>query len=146
MTEARFEELSYSRCVELLSAFSVGRIAVVVDRFPIIFPVNYRVVNAPDPWLAIRTRRHSPIDRGEGHVAFEIDSIDTKHQQGWSVLVRGGIRDLAQQTQAVKAEIDSQPWTGDERDVWLAVQPLTITGRALHHSTVDWEFDLAAYL
>ena len=37
-----FEELSLTECLELLGARRFGRVAVVVDGHPIMFPINYR--------------------------------------------------------------------------------------------------------
>jgi nitroimidazol reductase NimA-like FMN-containing flavoprotein (pyridoxamine 5'-phosphate oxidase superfamily) len=52
MTEAWLEELSYDECLDLLRANSVGRIAVVVEEFPVVLPVNYRLVEARGPMWA----------------------------------------------------------------------------------------------
>ena len=146
MTSSSIEELSLERCLQLLGSHSVGRIAVVVDRFPIVFPVNYRLVTDPEPYLAIRTRPGGSVDRSASHVAFEIDGIDAAAHTGWSVLVRGGVRELADDDAEVRSLIDPHPWLLDERDRWLAVQPLTITGRMLLGDAAEWSFQAAAYL
>jgi pyridoxamine 5'-phosphate oxidase-like protein len=65
-------------------ATRVGRIAVVVDEFPIVLPVNYRLIEAGGvTWVAIRTRPGNVIDRASMRTAFEIDGIDTVHHEGW---------------------------------------------------------------
>ena len=48
MTEAWLEVLDVETCKRLLRENAVGRIAVVADDFPIVLPVNYRVVESSD--------------------------------------------------------------------------------------------------
>jgi nitroimidazol reductase NimA-like FMN-containing flavoprotein (pyridoxamine 5'-phosphate oxidase superfamily) len=140
MDEGQLEELSPERCIELLSTRAVGRIAVVQDGYPIVVPVNYRVVSEPDLWLVIRTRHGGVIEQSSARIAFQIDSIDPEQQEGWSVLVRGALRGLTDDSPEVRAHIDPHPWLTQERDLWLAIQPLTITGRALHAGAPDWTY------
>src|SRR5437016_3606379 len=90
MTDSWLEELSRDDCLALLRSSRVGRIALVVDEFPVVLPVNYRLVETSGrTWIALRTRPGNIIERAPVHAAFEIDGIDPAHQQGWSVLVRG---------------------------------------------------------
>lgn len=91
--DAGLEELSLEVCLGLLRVTAVGRIAVIVDEFPIVLPVNYRLVETSGrTWLAVRARPGNVLDRASMHAAFEIDGIDPVHQQGWSVLVRGTLQ------------------------------------------------------
>ena len=54
--EARLQVLTHEECLELLRAGGVGRIAFDVDEFPVIFPVNYRLVETSGRvWIALRT-------------------------------------------------------------------------------------------
>ena len=77
MTEAWLEELDLPTCLRLLAENFVGRIAVIADDYPIVLPVNYRLVASSEAnWLAVRTRPGSVLDRGPLPVAFEIDAID----------------------------------------------------------------------
>jgi nitroimidazol reductase NimA-like FMN-containing flavoprotein (pyridoxamine 5'-phosphate oxidase superfamily) len=140
------EELSVERCWQLLHSAVVGRIATIVDSFPVVVPVNYRVVVEPDPWLVLRTRRGGVVSRSSAHVAFEIDGIDTHRQEGWSVLVRGSLHGLHDDSDAVRAHVDPHPWLRAERDLWLAIEPLTVTGRRLHRANDEWAFHPEAYL
>ena len=93
MTDAWLEDLARETCLSLLRENSVGRIAVVIDEFPIVLPVNYRLVETSGvTWVAVRTRPGNVLDRVPMPVAFEIDAIDPVHRQGWSVLVRGHLQ------------------------------------------------------
>ena len=90
MSDAQLETLSVDECLALLRGQSVGRVAVVHNEFPIVLPVNYRLVETTGPtWVALRTRPGNVIDHAPMPVAFEIDRIDITEQEGWSVLVRG---------------------------------------------------------
>src|SRR4051794_23972621 len=87
---AELEVLPLDGCLALLRAHTVGRVAVVVNEFPIVLPVNYKLVETGGPvWVALRTRPGNVIDRASKPVAFEIDRIDSSEHEGWSVLVRG---------------------------------------------------------
>jgi|SRR6516165_362482 nitroimidazol reductase NimA-like FMN-containing flavoprotein (pyridoxamine 5'-phosphate oxidase superfamily) len=146
MSEAWLEELSYDQCLELLRAGVVGRIGVVVDDAPIVVPVNYRVVETVGLiFLALRTRPGNVIERGGLLVAFEIDSVDQPHQQGWSVLVRGTLHHVDPDDPDSNERFDSHPWLLD-RGAWLVIQPFAITGRQLHPAEPEWGFHTRAYL
>ena len=54
--EARLEPLTHEECLELLRAGGVGRIGSDVDEFPVILPVNYRLVETSGR-VSIRCRR-----------------------------------------------------------------------------------------
>jgi nitroimidazol reductase NimA-like FMN-containing flavoprotein (pyridoxamine 5'-phosphate oxidase superfamily) len=145
--DAWLEELGYEECLRLLRGDSVGRIAVVVDDFPVVLPVNYRLVETSAvTWVALRTRPGSVIDRAPLHAAFEIDEIDRGTRQGWSVLVRGTLHHVDADAADFRARFDSEPWVAAEREAWLVIQPFAISGRRLHPAAPDWAFHARAYL
>jgi nitroimidazol reductase NimA-like FMN-containing flavoprotein (pyridoxamine 5'-phosphate oxidase superfamily) len=147
MTDAWLEPLSPDECLSLLRDHVVGRIAVIVDEFPIVLPVNYRLMETSGrTWLALRTRPGNVIDRAGVEVAFEIDDIDPVHHQGWSVLVRGTLHHVDPNAAAFRERFDPEPWLLAERDSWLIVDPFAITGRRLHAAELEWAFHARAYL
>jgi nitroimidazol reductase NimA-like FMN-containing flavoprotein (pyridoxamine 5'-phosphate oxidase superfamily) len=147
MTEAHLEPIPYEDCIERLRQHQVGRLAVVVADAPLIFPVNFRLVESGGiTWLAIRTRPGNVIDRTDEVVAFEIDEIDVTRAEGWSVLVRGTIHHVDPDAADFRVRFDSHPWLEDERDAWLVVQPFSIEGRRLHAASREWAFHVRAYL
>ena len=90
MTRARLQVLTHDECLELLRAGGVGRIAFDVDEFPVILPLNYRLVETSGRvWIALRTRPGNVIASTPSHVAFQTDEIDPVRHEGWSVLARG---------------------------------------------------------
>ena len=147
MRDAWLEELPQEECLLLLRTSTVGRIAVVIDEFPVVLPVNYRLVETPGrTWLAIRTRPGNILERAPMHVAFEIDSLDPSHQEGWSVLTRGTLHSVDPDAADFRERFDPEPWLLTERDAWLVVEPFAITGRRLHAAEVEWVFHARAYL
>jgi nitroimidazol reductase NimA-like FMN-containing flavoprotein (pyridoxamine 5'-phosphate oxidase superfamily) len=146
MTEAWLEDLEESACAALLRSATIGRLGIVVDGAPVIFPVNYRVVETDRrPLVAIRARTGGTLDHDGALVAFEIDGIDESHHRGWSILVRGQLRRVDEAD--IGAEIvDSHPWITTERDAWLVIDITAITGRQLHAASIAWAFHPGAYL
>src|SRR5579863_6164689 len=80
-------ELTPNECLELLRQHDFGRLAIVADGQPRIYPVNYviddsYVVFRSDPGMKLT---HARLDR----VAFEVDEVDPATEEGWSVHVAG---------------------------------------------------------
>jgi nitroimidazol reductase NimA-like FMN-containing flavoprotein (pyridoxamine 5'-phosphate oxidase superfamily) len=147
MTEPWLEPLAFEECLRLLREGNFGRIAVVIDEFPVVLPVNYQLVETSGlTWIALRTRPGNVIDQAPIHVAFEIDGIDPINKQGWSVLARGTLHHVDPDAADFRERFDPQPWLLAERDAWLAIDPFAITGRRLHPTTTEWTFHARAYL
>jgi len=125
------EELSAEECASLLDASQVGRIAMMLDEYPVVVPVNYWLVeNAGAVLIAMRTRSDSLIDKGPTNVAFQVDGVDTARRQGWSVLVRGKLRHADADTTALCESMGLQTWLAG-RDSWVVIEPIGVTGRRL---------------
>lgn len=146
-TESWLDELSLGECLALLRGGTVGRIAFSSDDWPVVFPVNYRLVEASErTWIAVRTRPGNVIDRAPLNVAFQVDGFDPSHRQGWSVLARGTLERVDPDAAGFRERFDPQPWIVGERDAWLIVDPFLITGRQLHGAEPEWAFPPEAYL
>ena len=147
MVDTVLEPLSPEACLDLLRVNVLGRIAVVSDSFPVVLPVNYRLVeeDGSEPFIALRTRSGNVIDRGREEVAFEVDDIDMNRGTGWSVLVQGVLRHLGR-APARSDLLDPHSWLRHERDSWLVLSPRVITGRRLRAVDIEWAFDVSAYL
>ena len=147
MYDAHLSVLSYEECLTRLRAVQVGRIAVVVDEFPIVLPVNYRLVEAGGvTWVLVRTRPGNVIDRAGISAAFEIDGIDSVRHEGWSVVVRGMLMHVDPDAGDLRERFDPQPWLFEERDAWLVIEPFSITGRTVERPDLEWSFHARAYL
>jgi uncharacterized protein len=130
-------ELTREACLGLLAVRDVGRVAVVVDGRPIIFPVNYLL---DGDLVVFRTDPGTKLDYGSfGPVAFEIDYIDESRKEGWSVVVTGlgreitGALDRASEREQL---LPLEPWAGGPKAHWIRIISPTITGRRLHRSGV----------
>lgn len=141
------EELTHDECVELLRLESVGRVGFIFDGFPMVLPVNYRVVEAGGrTGLALRTRPGNVLEQADMPVAFEIDAIDPHAKQGWSVMVRGSLHHVDPEPADFRQRFDPEPWITVDRDAWLAIDPFEISGRRLHPAENHWAFEPGAYL
>lgn len=143
MTDAWLESLTFDECLVLLREHPVGRIAIVSDGFPIVLPVNYRLVEVPGKnWIAIRTRPGNVIERAGLNVAFEIDEIDPARREGWSVVVRGTLHHVDPDAADFRARFDPDTWLLRERDAWMVIEAFQITGRRLCEPGAYWGFEL----
>jgi nitroimidazol reductase NimA-like FMN-containing flavoprotein (pyridoxamine 5'-phosphate oxidase superfamily) len=127
-----FEELSVGECLELLGTHSFGRIAVVVDGRPIVFPVNYALEGDS---VVFRTAPGTKLSGAAlGHVAFEIDEVDTATETGWSVIVQGVGTEITstldERSEQLRA-LEVQPWVPGQLAHWVGILPQSITGRRL---------------
>jgi len=86
------EVLDAGECLDLLASGEVGRVGVVVDGQPLIFPVNYVL----DGQFVVVHTHLGPMLSGasQASVAFEVDSFDAMTRSGWSVLVQGMANDV----------------------------------------------------
>ena len=138
MSESMLDEISYPDCLALLRFGELGRIALDVDGVPVIMPVNYRLVEtAHATWIAVRTRPGNLLDRDRAPVAFEIDHVDHRTHEGWSVMVRGLLMRVDREAAAFDVLFDPNPWIVAERDRWLVIEPFSVTGRRLRVRDVD---------
>ena len=146
MPESTQAELPYNECLQRLREGVVGRLSVVVNDFPIVFPVNYRLMESLGlTWVALRTRPGGLIEQAPMKAAFEIDDIDLAHEQGWSVLVRGTLHHVDPDAADFRERFDSHPWLTAERDAWMVIEPFWISGRRVRAASDHWAFPDDAY-
>ena len=127
----KFTELSLTECRSLLSTHGVGRLAVHTVSGPVIVPVNYDFVEGV---IVFRTAPDTVPSQASGaQVAFEVDRIDGAFSQGWSVLVRGqaGAVTDPDSVRQLEEQAYTTPWAGAQRDLWIRIEPLSITGRRI---------------
>ncbi|MGW8952036.1 helix-turn-helix domain-containing protein [Streptomyces sp. NPDC055709] len=126
---AELYELVEAECRELLSTHGVGRVAVFTPDGPSVVPVNYLF---GEDGISFRTAWGTVAATADGAlVAFEVDRIDEAFSQGWSVLVVGRGRAVADREAVRRLEerAHSRPWAGGSREIWLTITPERITGR-----------------
>lgn len=124
------EVLDEQQCVALLSATQVGRIGIVADGQPLVFPVNY-VFDGRS--IIVRTDVGTMLSGASlALVAFEIDSFDTDQRSGWSVMVQGvghDITDAVDRTSEHLQTVEVLTWAPGSKPFLLRIDARTITGR-----------------
>ncbi|QCP00413.1 pyridoxamine 5'-phosphate oxidase family protein [Arthrobacter sp. 24S4-2] len=119
-------DLTVHECWKHLRSASVGRLAVISDARPEIFPVNY----LPDEGTVIfRTGPGTKLNAvlsGEP-VVLEADGLNTYGTIAWSVVVKG-IAAPVQAGEDAPAEIPS-PWEEGAKDVLVRITPSELSGR-----------------
>jgi hypothetical protein len=126
--EEGFDEIGELECLELLETEEFGRIALVVQGRPEIFPVNYAVDQSG--CVVFSTEIGTKYAAALNHrVAFEVDRIDRDRRSGWSVVVHG----VAHHTQRHSVQDGPRaldPWPSGTHHV-LRISRTSVTGRRL---------------
>lgn len=126
----RLEVLEEEECLALLAAGQVGRVGVVVDGQPLVFPVNYVFEGRS---VIVRTAFGTMLSGASlALVAFEIDDFDADRRSGWSVMVQGvgnDVTDALDLTSEHLQTVEVDPWAPGSRPRLLRIDARTITGR-----------------
>ena len=121
-------ELSETESWTLLREAVVGRLAVIVDDQPDIFPVNHLVDLGS---VVFRTGNGTKLTGALGHqVAFEVDGYDLETASAWSVVVKGKATSV-NRLDDVPAVISLPPfaWHSAPKPHFVRIEPQSITGR-----------------
>jgi uncharacterized protein len=125
-------EISADECRRLLATQDMGRLAVVRDGQPEIFPVNYAVDGGD---IVFRTDAGTKLDLATmGWVAFEVDYFDPVSLKGWDVQARGLGRDVTTGLDAASTRlraVEIVPWVVGEKANRVAILDPVLTGRRL---------------
>jgi nitroimidazol reductase NimA-like FMN-containing flavoprotein (pyridoxamine 5'-phosphate oxidase superfamily) len=133
MNQRDLEDLSPDACFALLATARVGRLVYHDDRGPLAIPVNYAMAGHNVVFRveggAKQAAMHEPL------LAFEVDEVVPDTQSGWSVLVRGvGTEVDRERIPALLRAMEGHfpaPWAVGIHNVWLQIEPETVTGRRL---------------
>ena len=123
-------KLGFDECWELLAAGTLGRLALIVDGQPHIFPVNYVLVERRS--IAFRSAGGTKLwgAMTSKPAALEIDGYDPQTEEAWSVVARGDTEVI--QSDEEKAAVDAlqlEPWQPGAKDHYVRLKPLVLTGR-----------------
>jgi len=121
-------ELSSTQSWALLRESEVGRLAVVVDGGPDIFPVNYLVDHGS---VVIRTSAGTKLAAASGQqVAFEVDGYDPAVAVAWSVVIKGEAQRVQRLHDMLEVvELPLFPWHSAPKPYFIRVLADSITGR-----------------
>jgi nitroimidazol reductase NimA-like FMN-containing flavoprotein (pyridoxamine 5'-phosphate oxidase superfamily) len=121
-------QLNEAQCWARLRTTGIGRVAVVVDGSPEIFPVNYVVDHGG---IVFRTGARSRIAKAIGEsVAFEVDGYDGSHGTAWSVLVTGVATEVVAMHEIIDAlDLPLFPWPRAPKPRIVRIDRDRISGR-----------------
>ncbi|HET9611895.1 MAG TPA: pyridoxamine 5'-phosphate oxidase family protein [Acidimicrobiales bacterium] len=125
------EHVGVDECWRLLASTPVGRLGVLNDSAPEIYPVNHAVdgrtiVFRTDPGCMLRAIDRSPA------VCFQVDGLDPEDETGWSVLVKGRAAEVADEVEQRRlAELPLRYWSIGEKVHWVRVMAHEVTGRRI---------------
>jgi nitroimidazol reductase NimA-like FMN-containing flavoprotein (pyridoxamine 5'-phosphate oxidase superfamily) len=131
------QKLDEAECLRLISPGGVGRIAFVGSYDLTVLPVNYRLV---DRAILFRTTSdgltetdlRTGIAHSEYRVAFEVDHVDDEASEGWSVLIQGPAHHLdADEEQEAARRAGVEPWAAGDRNHFIRITPVRVTGRRI---------------
>ena len=124
------ETLGEEECLALLASAPVGRVGVVVDGQPLIFPVNHVLEGRS---IIVRTDSGTMLHAASlAQVAFEADGFDAGARSGWSVLVQGIGHDVTDALDTVSEHLQTvpvSPWAPGSRPRLLRIDVTTVSGR-----------------
>ena len=125
------EHLSVPECWRLLGLVGIGRVGVLVDSAPEIYPVNHVV---DDHTVLFRTdvgTKLEGLDRSPT-TCYEADGINFDDQTGWSVLVKGRAVVLSDADELRHAAgLPLRFWALGDKPHWVRIVPTEVTGRRI---------------
>lgn len=121
-------ELSTSQSWDLLRDAVIGRLAVIGDDGPDIFPVNHAVDHGS---IVLRTAAGTKYAAARNQpVAFEVDGIDVETGHAWSVVARGRAVEVRAIDDTIAAMgLPLSPWVEGSKPHLLRILPDVVTGR-----------------
>jgi uncharacterized protein len=147
-TSLQLSTLTVDECLRRLATQEIGHLALVVDHYPQVFCVNYRL---DDFVVVFRTQLGGKlIAANHENVGFQVDHLDPVRRRGWSVLVRGMAEDVTDRHGDLITErgrnLDIDPWVPGEYPRIMRIIPAKITGRELTAGPHAWPADAPGYL
>jgi hypothetical protein len=134
-SNAAAHEIAYldaNTCWALLRQVELGRLAVVVDGTPDIFPVNHFVDHGT---LVFRTADGTKLAAAltGAPVAFEADGFDREAGEAgeaWSVVMKGPASEINDVDELIETfDLPLAPWQGSAKPRFVRISPEQITGR-----------------
>jgi nitroimidazol reductase NimA-like FMN-containing flavoprotein (pyridoxamine 5'-phosphate oxidase superfamily) len=132
-------ELPLWEAVELLGSKTFGRLGVIDGGYPLVFPMNYRMVHDDGhTTIVFRAAPHTAVARYEGPATLEVDEIDADGRNAWSVIVRGTLRRVLGSHELP----DTFPLLTQGRHQWLTLDVTAVSGRRFVSAPLPDEFSV----
>ena len=124
--------LPTNECLDLLRSQVVGRLAVSIDHYPDIFPLNYVVDHGTIVFRTAEGTKLSAAVRGRA-VAFEADGLDPTTGEAWSVVAKGEAVEIESLDELFEAtELPLYSWHAAPKHRFVRIEPTEISGRRFH--------------
>jgi nitroimidazol reductase NimA-like FMN-containing flavoprotein (pyridoxamine 5'-phosphate oxidase superfamily) len=127
-------ELTRAECLQLLGTVPVGRIVFTHHALPAIRPVNH-VVDFENQLVVVRATIGAAISAAASPsgivVAYEADLLDPGRQLGWSVIVTGTARVIADKVVAERYRGRLDPWIGQTTNDVISISTDIVHGYRL---------------
>ena len=125
------EKLGRDECLALLGTRSVGRVGITISALPVIFPVNFCLLDGD---VIFRSSPGSKLTAAAQRavVAFEVDEADAMYHSGWSVLVVGPAYDITDPAELEQARsLPLLPWAPGTKGHFIRIRSEIVSGRRL---------------
>jgi uncharacterized protein len=136
MTQRTWQtSLPPEECAALLKRAVVGRLGVVIDGKPEVFPVCHVY---EDGCVIFPTNQGTKMHAALGWpwVGFEVDAIDADGQTAQSVMISGRAEEITDPAIIERvASIRTLPWRTETTVRWLRIVPEQMTGRRIDVDT-----------
>lgn len=119
-----------------LRSVTVGRLGVLVDDHPDIFPVNYVVDGGTVVFRTAEGLKWMAVAAHPG-VAFEADGYAADSRTAWSVVVKGHVEQVSKSDLLDTAALPLYPWHGEPKGRFVRVVPQSVTGRRFEVASTD---------
>lgn len=128
MRNEHSHELTSMECRRLLAQRRLGRVAVVGEDGPAVYPVDYTLDRD-----AVLLHTDEPSSFGQGsQVTLQVDDLDESRRAGWSVVVRGRAAQVEQPDELGAGEQPpSLPPGAGRSGHYIRLRQVSISGRRI---------------
>jgi len=123
------ERLGAAESRRLLPGAAVGRLVVPDAHFPAVEPVSFALVEG-ELVVAVSAGSAGDAVAAGTVVAFEVDVLDRRLRQGWSVVVSGAVEDLDAEVAGLVRPLVS-PWPAGPGDRLFLVRSERVSGQRI---------------
>ena len=125
--------LGDAECRTLLAGAALGRLGVIVNGRPEIFPVNH-VYDAASGCVMFPTNHRTKLQAALDWpwVSFEVDGAGPDGDGGWSVAMVGHAEEMVDPEEiAAAARRRDVQWAAGDAVTWIRIVPSKISGRRI---------------
>ena len=125
-------DITEEECEDLLEIATLGRLGVIVDGHPEIFPVSH-VFDRQSGCVAFPTNERTKLHAALSWpwVAFEVDGLEPD-DSGWSVLVVGAATEMTDPVEVSRVSaLRRTRWAAGPGRRWVRINPSKVTGRRI---------------